>query len=121
MEVAFRWAREGIPSVRRKTKIGVGIMSAISSVSTADEVQWICNELSKRGFLRGYAMAHSEAQHIDGTMGALEKGRRIEWLREVASDKQEARDNDTNHLPLITITPVPPAECFSTSVAYPKA
>lgn len=59
-ETAFRWAREGIPSVRRKAKISVDIMSAMSSVSTADEAQWICDELSRKGFLRAYALSHSE-------------------------------------------------------------
>lgn len=60
MDVAFRWAREGIPSVRRKAKISVDIMSAITSVSTSDEVQWICDELSKRGFLKAYALSNNE-------------------------------------------------------------
>jgi len=60
MEVAFKWLRDGVP--QKKDAINkVYVKNIVSNIKTKDEAKSILNELSRLGWVKGYAVKDTEA------------------------------------------------------------
>jgi len=72
IEIAFKWLREGIPIKKAKTNnlnndsgdistsINLSLRESMRGVKTTEEVDFICRELKRQGFLKTYVITKSQ-------------------------------------------------------------